>query len=197
MVNYVINGKQVKFHKYSDRPKQAVDKMKDLKKCDINGKELVWIKGTSGKYEYIDGTPFTGKRTDIYRMDNNGTVLEKNERTIVIDTEQCNKLPRKFVEDIAGTSEYFCIDDKGAFNFKDDECILTPIMLSDSYDDNMKIGAFYKDMDGTVTLKIGAVLKSKQREKIKAQLKIKEAVKNLESKKLVKKAKLEAIGIKI
>ena len=195
----VIDGTPFTFEKYSDKPKEVVNKYKKYKKCDVNGKELTWVPGKSGTYKYADGTEFNGKRTDVYYMDENGNVIPKVERTVAISLKDAKETNKKFVDDLAATADFFSLDDNEFLKekLKDDNCFIFPIVLSDGYETNAKIAVVYRDMDGVVTMKVGSTLKSKQKAKAMEKTRIKGISKKLTSKKLVKKVDLSSMGLDI
>jgi hypothetical protein len=193
MVDIVIDGKKIKFQKYEEAPKETARKVKELKNCDLDGKELTWLAGNGGHFQYVDGTTFTGKRTEVYKMDDTGKVLAKNKRTDVVNTEECRRVDKRVVDDLNSTGEFFAVEDEGILTDLNEEALLVPIQLTEGYDHTTKVGLIYRDMDGILTLKTGCSLKSKQKEQAMRTTRLKQAA-GLTSKRLVKEAK---IGIEI
>jgi hypothetical protein len=185
----IINGVPLTFENYQEVSKAKVKEQKHSKMCNEEGVEVVWKAGLSGHYETMGGVVVG--RTGVYLMGSDGKPMPKNERTSEIHLESCKRARKDFMEnEVVPCGEKFCVEDKGVFkDLKDNECIVVEgLQLSESNDKDTKLGVFYRDKDGTITLRVGAPeLKSVQK---KAFVSVKSAVVGLQKKKLVKKAKL-------
>lgn len=186
----VVNGVPLTFDNYQESVKAKVMEQKHSKMCDENGVEIKWVAGQSGHYE--DGTGRVVQRTNVYIIGPDGKPLPKNERTSEIRIEDCKMAKKSFMDDeVVPCGEKVCMDDKGVFkDLGDNNClVIEGLQLSESNDKDTKIGVFYKDKDGKVTLRIGAPeLKSIQKKHMTSVVRV-----DNKPKKLVKKAKLNVV----
>ena len=184
--NLNLKGITLKFEKFV--PSKRVKYLK----CDVDGKELIWKSGEAGHYQYRDGKEFTGTRTEVYNMNHKGEVMEKFERTSVI--EEYEELPMELVNDLVTIEEYgFCFDENIAVK----KPITFPLMLKEGNQDNVKRGIIYRNKDGALVLVVKSdKTKSEIITESKKGLKIKRAIKGLQSKKIVKRAILKPLKIR-